>query len=65
MTEANLAIVFGPNLLRPKSESMLRLIEDARHVNGVTLSLLEQFEFLVTVSNMKVQYFHVFAYLGP
>lgn len=49
MTEANLAIVFGPNLLRPKSDSVLRIIEDAKHVNGVTLSLIEEFEYLVTV----------------
>jgi hypothetical protein len=49
MNEANLAIVLGPNLLRPRHESMLRMIEDARHVNGVIQSLLEEYEFLVSV----------------
>lgn len=49
MSEPNLAIVFGPNLLRPHNESTLRMIEDARHVNSVTLALLEEFDYLVTV----------------
>ena len=45
----NLAIVFGPNLLRPKNESMLRMIEDARFVNGIMKILLEEYDFLVAV----------------
>ena len=45
----NLAIVFGPNLLRPKTDTVRRLIEDALYVNGVIRSLLDEFEFLVTV----------------
>jgi hypothetical protein len=49
MTLPNLAIVFGPNILRPRHESMLRMIEDARFVNGVLKALLEEYEFLVTV----------------
>jgi len=48
MSEANLAIVFGPNLLRPRHESMLRMIEDARHVNAVIRALIEESEYLVT-----------------
>jgi hypothetical protein len=52
MNEANLAIVFGPNLLRPQNESMLRMIQDARHVNGVIRSLLEEFDFLVAVRRL-------------
>jgi len=43
----NLAIVLGPNLLRPRHESMLRMVEDSRHVNGVMSSLLVHFDFLV------------------
>lgn len=62
MTEANLAIVFGPNLLRPKSESVLRIIEDAKHVNGVTLSLIEEFEYLVTVSFFFLLFFLFFIF---
>ena len=49
MTKANIAIVFGPNLLRPKHESMIKMIEDARHVNGVVKLFLEEFEYLVEV----------------
>eukprot|EP01096_Ripella_sp_DP13-Kostka_P012890 TRINITY_DN5474_c0_g1_i2.p1 TRINITY_DN5474_c0_g1~~TRINITY_DN5474_c0_g1_i2.p1 ORF type:complete len:522 (+),score=188.24 TRINITY_DN5474_c0_g1_i2:231-1796(+) len=47
MTFPNLAIVFGPNLLRPRHESMLRMIEDARHVNSLIKLLLEEYEFLI------------------
>jgi hypothetical protein len=51
MSEPNLAIVFGPNLLRPKQESMLKLIEDAQYVNGITLTMIEEYEFLIAVWN--------------
>ena len=46
---ANLAIVLAPNLLRPRHESMLRMTEDSRHVNGIIQSILEEYEFLVLV----------------
>lgn len=46
---ANLAIVLGPNLLRPRHESMLRMVEDSRHINGIIQSILEEYEFLVLV----------------
>eukprot|EP01094_Clydonella_sp_ATCC50884_P014334 TRINITY_DN2471_c6_g1_i1.p1 TRINITY_DN2471_c6_g1~~TRINITY_DN2471_c6_g1_i1.p1 ORF type:complete len:629 (+),score=207.09 TRINITY_DN2471_c6_g1_i1:355-2241(+) len=52
MSLPNLAIVFGPNILRPKHESMLRMIEDARHVNGVLLNLCKEYAFLVTNTSM-------------
>ena len=61
MSEQNLAIVFGPNLLRPKNDSVRRLIEDALFVNGVILALLQEFHFLVTVCTLP----HLYSILPP
>lgn len=58
MTFPNLAIVFGPNLLRPRHESMLRMIEDARHVNSLIKLLLEEYEFLIAGTSDKPKVVH-------
>ena len=57
MGEANLAIVLGPNLLRPRHESMLRMIEDARHVNAIIELFLREFEYFILVFFLKLFYF--------
>ena len=54
MSLSNLAIVFGPNLLRSQDDSIFRVIDDARHVNGITLALLEEFNYLVAVGVILV-----------
>lgn len=51
MSIQNLAIVFGPNLLRPQDDNVLRIIDDARYVNGITLALLEEFNYLVACTS--------------
>src|SRR5688500_13947969 len=49
MTTSNLAIIFGPNLLQPRDGNAFRLIEDARHVNGITKSMIDEFDYLLGV----------------
>ncbi|EGC34418.1 hypothetical protein DICPUDRAFT_98229 [Dictyostelium purpureum] len=42
----NLAIVFGPTVMRPQQEDIAKMIEDARHINGVFLLILDEYEYL-------------------
>ena len=60
MNFANLAIVLGPNILRPQHESTLRMIEDARHVNGIVRALLEEFDYLILVPRLFISFFSPF-----
>ncbi|GAM18680.1 hypothetical protein SAMD00019534_018550 [Acytostelium subglobosum LB1] len=46
MTASNLAIVFGPTVMRPQHEDTVKMIEDAKHVNGVFFLILEEFDYL-------------------
>lgn len=46
MTTSSLAIVFAPNLLRPKSANTFQFINDARFINSIVRSILEQYELL-------------------
>lgn len=57
----NLAIVLGPNLLRPRHESMLRMVEDSRHVNGIILMILLDYNYLLLVCYI---YCYVFLYFN-
>eukprot|EP00698_Gefionella_okellyi_P012193 TRINITY_DN3264_c0_g1_i2.p1 TRINITY_DN3264_c0_g1~~TRINITY_DN3264_c0_g1_i2.p1 ORF type:complete len:378 (+),score=90.37 TRINITY_DN3264_c0_g1_i2:790-1923(+) len=41
MPAANLAIVFAPNLLRPREESIVQIVQDANHINSALQSILE------------------------
>eukprot|EP01102_Stenamoeba_stenopodia_P006425 TRINITY_DN175_c0_g1_i1.p1 TRINITY_DN175_c0_g1~~TRINITY_DN175_c0_g1_i1.p1 ORF type:complete len:499 (-),score=116.39 TRINITY_DN175_c0_g1_i1:1496-2992(-) len=46
MTTSSLAIVFAPNLLRPKNADTLQFISDARYINSIIRSILDQYELL-------------------
>lgn len=46
MTTSSLAIVFAPNLLRPKNADTIQFISDARYINSIIRSILEQYELL-------------------
>ena len=45
MTMSNLAIVFGPELLRSDDDSMIKLLQNAGCVNAITKGIFEDFEF--------------------
>jgi len=47
MTTANLAIIFGPTMLRSRDETMISAIEDSTVVNEFTRSLIENYGFLL------------------
>jgi hypothetical protein len=49
MPTANLAIVFGPNVLRPPEESIVQIVSDAPHVNAVLQTLLDDPKLLSVV----------------
>lgn len=46
MTSTNLAIIFGPTVMRPKNEDVVKMIEDARHVNAVFLMVIDEYDYL-------------------
>jgi len=46
MTSSNLAIIFGPTVMRPQTEDGVKMIEDARHVNGVFLLIIDEYDYL-------------------
>ncbi|KAF2073654.1 hypothetical protein CYY_005039 [Polysphondylium violaceum] len=46
MTSSNLAIIFGPTVMRPQQEDGVKMIEDARHVNGIFLLIIDEYDFL-------------------
>ncbi len=47
MSPANLAIVFGPNLLRSEDQNPMAAIEDSQHINDLTKTLIEQNAYFV------------------
>mmetsp|Transcript_9521 Transcript_9521/g.35312 ORF Transcript_9521/g.35312 Transcript_9521/m.35312 type:complete len:311 (-) Transcript_9521:672-1604(-) len=46
MHAGNLAIVFAPNLLRPRVEDFGTMMSDTPHATGLMQTLIEEFEFL-------------------
>src|SRR2546427_11354062 len=45
MSATNLAIVFAPNLLTPPADQTIRMMNDARAINHILTSLMENFDF--------------------
>ncbi|KAJ5077633.1 rho/rac/cdc gtpase-activating protein [Anaeramoeba ignava] len=46
MSAANLAIVFGPNILRHEKDSMEIMITETPAVTGITFTFIEQYHFI-------------------
>eukprot|EP01133_Synstelium_polycarpum_P007363 gene7363-8576_t len=54
MTSSNLAIVFAPTVMRPQHEDTVRMIEESRHVNGVILLIIDEYEYLFNGSEFPL-----------
>jgi hypothetical protein len=46
MVSANLAIVFAPNLLRPRGSDLSLIMSDSPHANGLMTTLIDQYEYV-------------------
>jgi len=57
MTTSSLAIVFAPNLLRPKNADTLQFISDARYINSIVRSILDQYELLSVQLQKQLSFF--------
>jgi hypothetical protein len=60
MTAANLAICFGPCLMRRLEDDITLILKDTPFINEIITSLIEQYGFYFRVSNQHYTYFFFF-----
>eukprot|EP01113_Clastostelium_recurvatum_P045421 TRINITY_DN7803_c0_g1_i3.p1 TRINITY_DN7803_c0_g1~~TRINITY_DN7803_c0_g1_i3.p1 ORF type:complete len:923 (-),score=232.41 TRINITY_DN7803_c0_g1_i3:31-2799(-) len=58
MTPGNLAIVFGPTMMRPEKEDVGKFMGDSQHVNGAMLMCMDQYAYLFDEPQPDTQYDH-------
>jgi len=51
MGSQNLAIVFGPNLIRPREDSIETLLHNMNHVNTVVCTMIEHVHAVCTIKS--------------
>ena len=56
MSAKNIAMVFAPNLLRPRSESALNMIEESSQTALLMQTLIDEFEFIFGEEVVKEQF---------
>jgi hypothetical protein len=53
MNSSNLAIVFAPNLLKPKGEQLQMMMSDSPHTNGLMVTLIEEYELIFEAEDLE------------
>jgi hypothetical protein len=53
MNSSNLAIVFAPNLLKPKGEQLQMIMSDSPHTNGLMVTLIEEYELIFEAEDLE------------